>query len=153
MTEISWLCYKAIIVFFSPFLDWPLCVHWSFLDNFWVLCNCSEWSKAIKTGPPREARNSLEESLRPQSIHGVHLYVFQVILFPSLPRWKVPVMSVFKSKKTIDVCVGFELINHLNLALLSVVPLITFCFELRSFLAIFLLQVQSKDRKSTSWYF
>ena len=75
MTEISWLCYKAIIMFFSPFLDWPLCAHWSFLDNFWVLCNCSEWSKAIKTGPPREARNRLEESLRPQYIHGVHLYM------------------------------------------------------------------------------
>ena len=51
MTEISWLCYKAIIVLLSPFLDWPLCVHWTFLDNFWLLCNCSEWSGSIKTGP------------------------------------------------------------------------------------------------------
>ena len=88
MTEISWLCYKAIIVLLSPFLDWPLCVHWTFLDNFWLLCNCSEWSKAIKTGPPREARNSLEESLRPQSRHGVHLYAFRVILFPISAKMK-----------------------------------------------------------------
>ena len=96
MTEISWLCYKAIIVFLSPFLDWPLCVHWSFLDNFWLLCNCSEWSKAIKTGPPREARNSLEESLRPQSRHGVHLYAFRVISLLKCQdgNWKVPVMSL-----------------------------------------------------------